>query len=232
MSTEIPDLSQLKIGNRGKSLPKSIKTSELDATAPISEIPSFDNTELSMPIELPEPLIESKSPELIAKEQELRIIISLYKCKFPSELSILGSELDPISVNMMDVAQLESLRDKCDRLLGASSGCDNKVKMMNMCLYIIEKIGCIGGIQCEGLTGILLKDRDYQRDITRLALKYLSASDCKPEYTVPLKILSSCVQLHANNEIIQKEKAIQQQLSSNDAAKKLNDITEKFDNIA
>lgn len=228
MSTNIPDLSRLKVGavQMQKNMPDE------SASAPIQNIQSvpslYENIDdISLP-----PLPPPKSPELIQREQELRIIISLYQTKFPQELSILGPELDPMAMNLMDHTQLESLRDKCDRLLGGSSGCESKKKAFNACLYVIERIGCMSGVHCEGLTGLLLNDSDYQRDVTRLALRYLSASDCKPEVSIGLKIISTAVQLHANNEIKQREKAIEQQFSAQEASKKISDIDKKFDNIA
>src|SRR3982751_653037 len=123
-TTDITDLSRLKIGNRP---PQKTVTAEL-MDAPPLDIPSEitgPNTFIDPP--MPEP----KSVELIQKEQETRIILSLYKTKFPEELGVLACELDPLLMNSMDIAQLESLRDKCDKLLGAGSGCDSKRKSFN-----------------------------------------------------------------------------------------------------
>ena len=48
----------------------------------------------------------------------------------------------------------------------------------------------------------------------RLCLKYLSANECKPEITVPMKIVTTAMQLHANSEIKAKAAQIEEQLST------------------
>jgi hypothetical protein len=137
-----------------------------------------------------------------------------------------------------DLSGLETIRDRCDKLLGAGSGCDAKKKMFNAILYVIEKVGCAGGVQCEGLTSTLLADKEYQKDVTRLALQYLSANDCRAEISVAMKVLSTAVQLHANSEIRARQQEVKAQMAAPAAAKKVAEIDAKYgsdpshDNIA
>lgn len=201
----LPDLSRLKIGA---------------ATSPPSQpppqqqsYPDFEAADLGAAEEYVEEAAEMipKSAELIQKEEDARLIISLYKMKFGEELAALQNEFN--SMPDMDLGQLEELRDRCDKILGASSGIEVKRKTFNAAIFVIEKVGCMSGVHCEGLTATLLADKDYQRDITRLALKYLSANDCKPEITVPLKIVTTAIQLHANAEVKERQAAIEQKLA-------------------
>ncbi len=177
-----------------------------------------DINSLDLPSELNElslgPPVPPKSPETIAMETEQRIILQLYQSKFPSELSILANELSYQNLNMLDLAALEALRGKCDKILGGSSAIDNKKKMFNSLLYVIEKISVYSGIECSGLTSTLLADKDYQRDVTRLALKYLSTSEMNPEALVPMKVLTTAIQLHANAELKRETAMITQKITS------------------
>jgi hypothetical protein len=229
---ELPDLTRLKVGDRP---PSATKIPSTQSPPPPSFEPDLD---IDMDNFTPDPvaLAPPKSPEMVAREEELRVIISLYKVKFPTELLALSSELDPLVLASMDAAQLEALRDRCDKILGAGSGADNKKKMFNTCLYVIEKVGCYSGIQCEGLTAVLLADPDYQKDLMRLALKYLSVNDCRPELTVGMKIISTAVQLHASAELKAQQQAIQVKLATPPpaTAEKIAQVSSKFpdDNIA
>lgn len=196
----------------------SIKNTQFDSKVAKVE-PEINNTlddfddmnglSLEMPFEAP----PVKSRETIEKETEQRIILQLYQSKFPEELSILANELSYMNLSMLDLAALEALRDKCDRILGGSSAIDNKRKMLNSFIYVIEKISIYSGLECNGLTQTLLSDKDFQKDITRLALKHLSASEMQPELLVPMKIITTAVQIQANNEIKKEQVIITQKMS-------------------
>lgn len=227
---ELPNLDALKINAQRPMPPTS--GPQMPTIQALDEPNSGCNPLMSPPTELAAP-VAPKSPEVAGKEEELRIIISLYKSKFGEELAVLGAELDSVALAHTDMAALESLRDRCDRILGAGSGCDNKRRTFNTCIYIIEKLGCYSGVHIEGLTAALLADREYQRDLTRLALKWLSANDCKPEYTVPMKILTTAVQIHMNHEIMAKKPIVEAQLATEGTAQKLAAVNAKYqDNIA
>lgn len=226
---ELPDLSGLKVGGQRPAAPPEPHTQPS-----VVELPDTD-TFIDGPLDegilaAPPP---PKSAETIAKEEELRIIISLYKVKFGEDLAVLGAEIDPVNMSQMELSQLELLRDRCDKLLGAGSGCENKKRQFNLCLYAIENIGRYSGIHLDGLTATLVADKEYQRDITRLALKWLSANDCKPEYTVPMKILTTAVQLHMNHELMAQKQVVEAKLTNESAAQKLGQVNTKYqDNIA
>jgi hypothetical protein len=214
----IPDLARLTVSTAAQTYARQPQQAEPAAPA--------------QPNAAAEPAAEAvaKAPEVVAREQEQRIILSLYKAKFSAELEVMGDELSSKQLMAADLATLDLLREKCDALLGASSGCDNKKKMFNTCVYVLEKIACYSGVECTGLTAQLLSDAEYQKDITRLALKYLSAKDCTPEIVVPMKILSTIVQLHANAEVKRQGAQITDGLAGADEAQteKLNKINAKY----
>jgi len=202
MST-LPDLSTLKV--RAINYEDTVSVNNNVAEP-------FPDHEEDQEIPEDEPEQPEKSPDIIRQEQDARLILGLYKSKFPTELKVLSKDFD--SLDLMDLAQLNELRDRCDKILGAGSGLDAKKKLFNAIVFVLEKVGCASGVQCEGLTGNLLNDKDFQRDIMRLCLKYLSADECKPEITVPMKIVTTAMQLHANSEIKANAPLIEEQLSS------------------
>jgi hypothetical protein len=181
---------------------------------------------------MPEPEAP-KDPETIAKEGEQKIILLLYYNKFSEDLAIVAQELTNDNLQRLNLEQLKLLREKCDKILGSNSGLEVRRKSFNAMLYVIEKLCCYSGLKCEGLTGQLLADDTYQKDLSRLALKYLSSSECSPEVCVTMKILSSAVQIHANNEIKAQSQQVTQQLSKPD--EKLNDnvttLTSQFKDL-
>ena len=65
---------------------------------------------------------------------------------------------------------------------------------------------------------------ETQRDIMRLCLKYLSADECKPEYTVPLKVITTAIQLHANNEVAETQALVENKLSNVSINERLGEI--------
>ena len=223
--TPLPDLSKLKVSSmpppaapvrRAAAAPLAPPASPtaLPASADEDEL-GYDEPEDMMSYD-PPPL--EKSPETREKEEELRVIISLYKLKFPEELAVLAAELDPMVMARMDVAELESLRNRCDRLLGAGSGCDNQKKAFNACLFIIEKLATLNGLQCGGLTATLLADKEYQKDVTRLALRYLSGNACRPEIAVLMKVATVAIQLHAQAEARAGQQTVESRLVAPDGA--------------
>lgn len=209
----LPDLSRLKVSPVPRAPP---------AVNPVSEPPEADNYQDDF--EEPEVPEVVKSPEVAAKEEDARLIVSLYKMKFGEELKGLAAEFARIAE--MDLAELEVLRDRCDKILGGNSGLEVKKRGFNAALYVLEKIGCMSGVKCEGLTATLLADKDYQRDLMRLALKYLSASDCNPLYTVPIKVLTTAMQLHASAEANEKKVEIQNKIAANIGA--IDKVTAEF----
>lgn len=146
---------------------------------------------------LPERL--ASSPEDDKNAFETRLILQLYKSKFPNDLDMLRDEF--VGLATMSLPDLQNLRKKCDIALGASSSSENKRKLFNSCIYGLEKI-CTGmGYDTTGSTALLLSDSDFQRDLLRLSLKYLSADETSAELTVGMKLVSTFVQTNANNEI-------------------------------
>ena len=204
----LPDLTRLKVG------------SEPTTNSPAEEFPEPDYQEP----EEPEEPIENKSPEVVQKEEDARLIVSLYKMKFGDELKALSAEF--ARIGEMDLAELEVLRDRCDKILGGNSGVEVRRKTFNAALFVLEKVGCMSGFKCEGLTATLLADKDYQRDLLRLSLKYLSANDCRSEYTVPLKVVTTALQLHASAEVNEKKGVIQQHIAANLGA--IEKVTNEF----
>jgi len=211
----IPDLSSIKKSNGTTQVQQSqppsqpIEDEPLDLSFLDEPMGQMDN--LMMPE--PEP---PKDPETIAKEDEQRIILMLYNNKFNQDLAIITQELSNENLQRLNLEQLKVLREKCDKILGSNSGLEVRRKSFNAMLYVIERMCCYSGLRCEGLTGQLLADDTYQKDLSRLALKYLSSSECSPEVCVSMKILSSVVQLHANNEIKQQTQQVAQKLVKQD----------------
>ena len=142
--------------------------------------------------------------------------------KFPTELKAFIKEFNKL--DEMDLDAINKLGDKCDKTLGCSGGLEVRKKTFNAILFVIEKVGTMNGVKCYGLTNTLLNDEDYQRDIMRLCLKYLSADECKPEYTVPLKVVTTAIQLHANNEVAETQALVENKLSNVSINERLGEI--------
>jgi len=215
------DLSSIKKSNGQptqvqQSQPPSqpIEDEPLDLSFLDEPIGQMDN--LMMP-ELEPP----KDPETIAKEDEQRIILLLYNNKFSQDLAIIAQELTNENLQRLNLEQLKTLREKADKILGSNSGLQVRLKSFNAMLYVIERMACYSGLRCEGLTGQLLADDQYQKDLSRLALKYLSSSECSAEVCVTMKLLTTAVQLHANNELNAQSQQVAQRLVKPDD--KLND---------
>src|ERR1700733_1819565 len=112
--------------------------------------------------------------------------------------------LPPEILRYKSLDNLEDLRNRADILLGASSAIDNKKKLFNSCIWALEKGSVAYGFNTSGMTGILLSDKDFQKDLTRLSLKYLTAQESSAEVTTFLKVVSTAIQCSANNEIKQE----------------------------
>ena len=217
------DLSSIKKSN---GQPTQVQQSQQPPSQPIEDEPldmSFLNEPMGQMDNLmmmPE-LEPPKDPETIAKEDEQRIILMLYNNKFSQDLAIIAQELTNENLQRLNLEQLKTLREKADKILGSNSGLQVRLKSFNAMLYVIERMACYSGLRCEGLTGQLLADDQYQKDLSRLALKYLSSSECSAEVCVTMKLLTTAVQLHANNEIIAQTQQVTQKLVKPDD--KLND---------
>ena len=49
------------------------------------------------------------------------------------------------------------------------------------------------GYNLNGLTSALINDSDFQRDLCRLSLKYISATETQPEISAGMRLLSTMV---------------------------------------
>ena len=102
--------------------------------------------------------------------------------------------------------------------------------MFNACIFGIEQVTTkFLNYNTSGLTKELLMDKDFQKDILRLCLKYLNAEHSSPEITVPLKILSTMLQVNAANEMNKIN-----QTSTNDTPKPstgISAINDKFSDL-
>src|ERR1700679_939262 len=125
---------------------------------------------------------------------ELRLILNLYRVKFPTELEGFNEQLEGLTL-----AALEEMRKKYDMVLGASSASEVQKKTMNMLIYLAENTLASAGYDCSGTTTQLVSDQEFQKDLMRLSLKYLSGSQCKPEITVPFRVITTFMNNYANN---------------------------------
>src|SRR5688500_9703446 len=94
MMTDLPDLNRLKVGATARingPRAQAAATPEALSDGPDALIDPAEFSEF----EAPAPV---KAPEILAREEEARIIISLYKVKFPEELMALGSQLDSMAL--------------------------------------------------------------------------------------------------------------------------------------
>lgn len=201
------DLSSIK-NTQFDSKVSKVET-EINNVMPLDDLDDMNGLSLDLPFDQP----PMKSKETLEAETEARIVLQIYHSKFPEELAILANELSYQSLMLMDLEGLKALRDKCDRILGGSSALENRKRAMNSFLYVIEKLSVYSGIECSGLTSTLLNDKDYQKDVMRLSLRYLSSSEMNPEWLVLSRIITTSVQLHANNEIKREQAAITQKMS-------------------
>src|SRR5687768_6317916 len=111
MMTDIPDLNRLKVGSTERingPRAQAARAPEALSDGPEALINPAEFSEF----EAPAPV---KAPEILAREEEARIIISLYKVKFPEELMALCGQLDSMALAQMDLSELELLRDRCDK---------------------------------------------------------------------------------------------------------------------
>ena len=181
---------------------------ECDAV-PAELAPSIPiDTSLSPSLPSIQPAQQVGQPGDREKEFELRLILQLYYLKFKEELEILSSELSVISLANKNLKSLQELRDKCNFALEASSAVHNKSKLFNACIYAIERVTTSYGYNTNGLTSILLQDNEFQKDLVRLGLKYLTSNETSAEITVALKVMTTAIQCNANNEIEREAKRI------------------------
>jgi len=61
-------------------------------------------------------------------------------------------------------------------------------------------MGKKAGMKLNGLTATLAKDEDFQRDLCRLSLKYLSSKETLPEVTVGVRLFTTITQINYHNE--------------------------------
>lgn len=182
----LPDLSSIMYQGTTQMDSAAVDTDNL------SEIP------LSTEVHPNEAKSQSIDPD---RECELRIILTLYYHKFKDDLRALSNDLETNLANK-NLHELEDLRRKCDLILGASSACDNKKKFFNSMIYFIESMGNKAGMKLNGLTATLVKDEDFQRDLCRLSLKYLSSKETLPEVTVGMRLFTTITQINYHNETI------------------------------
>jgi len=136
----------------------------------------------------------------------LRIILQVYHHQFKQDLAVIAKDLSSESLLMKGVAELKELRRKCDMLLGAASASQNKKKLFNSLIYIIEKLGTTSdaltaGVNLKGLTGAAIADKDFQKDLCRLSLKHLSAREVEPEVSAGMRLVSLIMQVNHNNTV-------------------------------
>jgi len=150
---------------------------------------------------------QSVNPTLTDPEADnLRIILQVYYHQFKQDLAVIAKDLSSESLLMKGVAELKELRRKCDMLLGAASASQNKKKLFNSLIYIIEKLGTtsdalIAGVNLKGLTGAAIADKDFQKDLCRLSLKHLSAREVEPEVSAGMRLISLIMQVNHNNTV-------------------------------
>lgn len=201
---DLPDLSSIAVSEKNDA-PRQKRQAPIDDLDNI-EIP--DDLDNMPPMEggqmMPaEPPPAPLTPEQIKKHFELRCVLALYFSKFSEDLSIIGPEFSPEMLTHKTVDELEDLRNRADILLGASSAIDNKKKLFNSCVWALEKVTISSGYNTYGMTGVLLQDKDFQKDLTRLSLKYLTSNESSAEVTCFLKVVSTAIQCSAENEIKQ-----------------------------
>jgi hypothetical protein len=206
---DLPDLSDLKVQQNAYE-PNNNNNDDTndEGTEGLGDIEAMLNEDLESSMvgagPASPPLPPPKTQAQIDEEHMLRAILQMYYFKFKDDLSIFASELSGPMLAMQDLDALKSLRNRVDLILGASSATENKRKMFNTCIYVIEKISTNSGFDTTGVSGILANDVVFQKDLMRLSLKWLTTYDTQPEITVPMTIMHSMVQRNAAIEI-QKE---------------------------
>ena len=193
MESNIPDLSSLEVSH--DATPEY--TIAEDTFAADSDLP----VDLDLAFEANEqPQVPQLSEEDADKLFELRMILTFYYKSFEKELAMLAEEFTQLSLAQKNIEQLESLRKKADMILGCASGVQSKAKMFNACIFAIEKFSTHFGYNITGTTNVLLNDPDFQIDIKRLAIKWLTSGETRPEVTCAMKLLSTMAQQCYANE--------------------------------
>lgn len=188
VNSDLPDLSSLN--SSGLTTDYKLKPT---TSLPFDDGPIGPVNHISS---LPPP-----SKESVKRTKELRLILQMYANRFEDHLTILSQDL--ANTEGMDEEELKELRDQCDFVLGANSAVKNDISSFNALIYTIEQIAISVDINIYGTTKVLLNDADFQRDIERLSLKYLTASRTKPEVAVGMRFLTTAMSMYrVNTEIV------------------------------
>jgi len=170
-----------------------------------------------------EPFVEEMDEE---KLMELRIILKLYMMQFKEELK----EFQKKDLDKMNSEQLKTLRRYFDFILGASKATSNKVKMFFGVILALEKtLTSYDLLDVTGLTRVLYSDNDFHHDLKRLSLKYLSSYETRPEISVPLTILQTCIQLDKVNSESKQNILVKQEKDKNKES--IEDVNNRYKDL-
>jgi hypothetical protein len=163
----------------------------------------------------PLPVVSGVSDDTIKKKEfDLRIILQLYYSHFSEKLKILATELTHDALLLKNFDNLSILRAQADSLLGSTAAINQKKRILNACVYGIEKTLCNSGFKVDGLTMTLTQDKDFQDNLMRLALKHLTPDETSAEMTCIYHLISTIININAAHSVADLSSSIEQKIST------------------
>lgn len=157
------------------------------------------------------------------KKLEVITILRLYLIKFKDDLK----DYQKIKLDKLSLEKLIEMRNTFDSILGANTSIGNKNKMFYSAIYFVEKaVVNFNLLDVNGLTQVLYSNQDFQKDLMRLSLKYLTVADAKPEVAVPLTIMQTMFELDRVNSIKKS-----QTIDNKDKSNKLDRINNEYNDL-
>jgi hypothetical protein len=157
------------------------------------------------------------------KKLEVITILRLYLIKFKDDLK----DYQKVKLDKLNLEKLIEMRNTFDSILGANTSIGNKNKIFYSAIYFVEKaVVNFNLLDVDGLTQVLYSNQDFQKDLMRLSLKYLTVSDAKPEVAVPLTIIQTMFELDRVNSLKKS-----QTIDNKDKSNKLDRINNEYNDL-
>lgn len=138
--------------------------------------------------------------ESAKEKQMLLLILAAYADKFPDDLAFIEDELTPAALVGLNLDELRALRDRCDMAVGMNMASENRRQMFNTCIYALEHFTTSMGFNTTGSTARLVVNKDFQKNLARLSLKWLSEKETSAEYAVLGCMITTFAQSYMMND--------------------------------
>ena len=149
------------------------------------------------------PTIDDPGPPTataVKEKQMLLLILAAYADKFPADLAFIEAELTSDALIGQTLGELRALRDRCDMAVGINMASENKRQIFNTCIYALENFTTSMGFNTTGATARLISNKDFQKNLTRLSLKWLSEKETSAEYAVLGCMITTFAQSYMVND--------------------------------